>query len=100
MVGNSVGVQSITNQTDIAIGRSGQPIRVYYAEAISGGTAAAVILRNGTTASDTVFSQIDGTISKSVSRYYGTDGLLFPAGCFADVDANTTSLTVTYRLEV
>ena len=41
----SVGVQNVSNQTDIAIGVSGKAIRVYYAEVVSGGTAASAIGR-------------------------------------------------------
>ena len=100
MQGANAGTQNISNQTDIAIGTSATPIRVFYAESVSGGTAATVILRNGTSGTATAFSQIDGVINKSASRYYGPDGMYFPAGCFADVDANTTYLTVVYKQEV
>ena len=100
MLGANSGTQNISNQTDLAIGTSASPTRVFYAECLSGGTAATVILRNGTSATATAFSQIDGTINKSASRYYGPDGLYFPAGCFADVDANTTYLSIVYKQEV
>ena len=94
----SVGSQSVSNQTDIAIGGAGKPIRVFSAHVLSGGTAATVSLRNGTSASATVFVQIDGVISKGATLTF-PEGLLFPAGCFADVDANTVDLTVAFVLE-
>lgn len=100
MAGSIGGTTSITNQTDAIVGASGKPVRVFYVEAISDSTATTVILRNGTTTGGTVFSQIDGTISKSASRYYGTHGLLFPNGLFADVDAHTASLTIAWEQQV
>lgn len=99
-VGKQGGTQSISNQTDAAIGTSGKPTRVYYAEAVSDGTATLVLLKNGTSTGGTQFSQLDGTISKSVSRYYGSEGMWFPAGCFADVDSHTAFLTVCYSQDV
>lgn len=95
------GTQFVTNQTDIAIGTSGKPIRVYDAYAVSGGTATTVKLINGTAVGGAQFVQIDGIISKtSVLPISSGQGILFPAGCFADVDANTVSLCVSYVQEV
>lgn len=97
MPGANGGTQVVTNQTDIAIGRSGQPVRVFFVSMTSGGTAGVCILRNGTTASGTAYHQIDGTISKSVTQYFGANGLLFPGGCFLDVDANCAVVTVAFE---
>lgn len=93
------GRQTISNQTDAAIGTSGKPIRVYDAYVVSGGTAATVKLFNGTAASGNDYIQIDGVISKSVG-ISSTNGILFPAGCFADVDANTVNLVVSFVKEL
>lgn len=93
------GTQFVTNQTDIAIGPAGRPIRVYDAYCVSGGTAAVVKLYNGTSAAGS-FVQIDGIINKSsVLPVSSTQGILFPLGCFADVDANTVSLCVSFVVE-
>lgn len=95
------GRQAITNQTDAAIGTSGKPIRVYDAYCVSGGTAATVKLYNGTSASGSDYCQIDGIINKSSTLpISSSNGILFPNGCFADVDANTVNLVVSYVQEV
>jgi hypothetical protein len=93
------GTQFVSNQTDINIGRSGQPIRVYDAYVVSGGTAATVKLYNGTSATGS-YVQIDGIINKtSVLPISSSQGILFPNGCFADVDANTVMLAVSFVVE-
>lgn len=94
----STGTQYITNQTDVAIGTSGKPIRVFDINVVSGGTAAVVKLYNGTSATGS-FIQINGTINIGVS-VNSLAGFLFPLGCFADVDANTTSLAVNFAQEI
>jgi len=88
------GIQTLTT-TDAAIGTSGKPIRVFDAILVSGGTASTVILKNGTTTSGTSIIQLDGTINKA-TNWSSAQGVRFPAGCFADVDANTAALTVSY----
>ena len=94
------GTQFVSNQTDIAVGVSGKATRVFFVEQTSGGTAAVVILHNGTSTSGSAYSTINGTINLQATRYYGEEGMFFPAGCFLNVDANTTSATVTYRQEM
>ena len=91
------GVTRLTT-TDAIVGASGKPIRVYDVTMVSGGTASKVILRNGTTTGGTPQLQIDGVINQQVS-WSSTNGLLFPDGCFADVDANTVALTVSWCVE-
>lgn len=94
------GRQAVTNQTDIAIGPSGKPIRVYDAYAVSDGTATTVKLINGTAAGGADFVQIDGIVSKSsVLPLSSSQGLLFPNGCFADVDSHTVALVVSFVVE-
>lgn len=93
------GRQAISNQTNIAIGTSGKPIRVYDAYAVSGGTATTVKLFNGADSSGSDFIQIDGVINKSAGFTSG-QGILFPNGCFASVDANTTVLVVSFVREL
>lgn len=89
------GRVSISNQTNAAIGPLGRPIRVYDAYVISDGTASTVKLFNGSNASGSDFSQIDGIISKSsVLPISSAQGVLFPNGCFAQVDSHTVNLVV------
>jgi hypothetical protein len=98
MIQNS-GSQAIVSGTDAAIGTSGKPTRVFAVNFLSGGTAGVLILRNGTTASGTVFITENGVISSGKTATYGTSGVLFPAGCFMDVDANVTGGVVSYAQE-
>lgn len=93
------GSQAIVAATDAAIGPSGKPIRVFSLNFLSGGTAGVLILRNGTSASDTVFVTENGVISSGKTVEYGQTGILFPAGCFMDVDANVAGGVVSFARE-
>lgn len=90
------GIQRLT--ADGVVGTSGKPIRVYEVTWLSGTTAGYVGLRNGTgTASDLQY-YCDGTASKSKTESFN-EGLLFPDGCYCDVDANVTWVVVTFVKE-
>ncbi len=89
----TVGTVSITNQTDAVVLRSGKPVRVFSVHAVSDGTATTVTLRNGTDATGTAYLQVDGVISKGATLDF-SHGILFPGGCFADVDSHTSALTI------
>lgn len=89
----TVGTVAITNQTDAAVITSGKPVRVFSISALSDGTATVVKLYNGTSTGGDLYLQIDGTISKAVVQDF-SHGILFPAGCFADVDSHTVSLII------
>lgn len=81
---------------DGAVSSSGQAVRVFAIHILSsGGGAAVVSLKNGTAGTATAYITETGTTSVGVTFTYNTQGVLFPAGCFVDVDANTTSVTVT-----
>lgn len=83
---------------DGVLGVSGRPTRVFSMHIISsGGGAAAVSLRAGTAVSGTIDITETGTTSKGVTFMYGTQGFFFPTGCFVDVDANTTSVFISYN---
>lgn len=86
----------LVGTADAAIGSSGKATRVFNIHIISGGTAAIVSLRNGTSASDTIYLTETGTISTGKTIDYGTKGQLFSNGCFVDVDTNTVSVLVAY----
>lgn len=90
------GTQFVT--ADIAVATSGATTRVYSIHIIStGGGAAVVSLRNGTSAGDTAWITETGTVSTGKTIPLGTYGVLFPNGCFVDVDANTASVAVNYQ---
>lgn len=82
---------------DAAVGSSGRAVRIMCMHIISGGVAGVVSLRNGTSASATAYLTETGTVSTGQTYNYGTQGILFPAGCFIDLDANTTSVLVTFN---
>lgn len=84
---------------DSALITSGLPVRVYAVNLVSGGSGSTLILRNGTSTSGDAYEQVDGSASQSVTKNYA-GGLLFPAGCFADVDANISYATIICTKEV
>lgn len=98
MIQNS-GSQAFTT-SDVVIGTSGKPTRVFAMNFVSGGTAGVILLRNGTSASGTVFVREDGVISSGKTINYGQTGILFPAGCFLDLDTNVASGVVSYSQEM
>lgn len=83
---------------DSAVGRSGQPCRVYSATWLSDGTARDLVLRNGTADTATIYVQSTGIISKTVTVNW-EGGLLFPAGCFFDI-GSAVSATIEFRNEM
>ena len=85
---------------DGVVGTSGKPIRLWTVSLISGaGGASTLILRNGTVVGDTAYEQIDGSAaSKATTKTY-EGGLLFPAGLYADVDANVGYATFAISVE-
>lgn len=87
----------LVGTTDAAIGTSGNAVRVFNIHIITSGiTAAVVSLRNGTAAGATAYVTESGTASTGKTIDYGMKGVLFPAGCFCDVDGNTTSVLVAF----
>lgn len=83
---------------DGVVASAGQAVRVFAIHIISGaGGGAVVSLRSGSTVGGTVWITETGTASTGKTFPYGTQGVLFPSGCFVDVDTNTTSVTVTYN---
>ncbi len=93
------GATWITNKTSVAIGPSGKPIRVFDALLVSTLTASTVKLFNSADATGG-FIQLDGVINKAQTLPISSaNGILFPLGCFASVDNNTTSFVVSWDLE-
>ena len=93
------GSQAIVSGTDAQVGSSTKAIRVFAVNFTSGGTAGVLVLRNGTSASGTAFVTENGVISSGKTSQYGQTGILFPAGCFLDVDSNVTGGVVAFAQE-
>lgn len=82
---------------DGVLGTSGAATRVFNMHILSGaGGGGTVALRNGTAVSDTIRIQETGIVSQGVTFDYGDKGHLFPNGCYVDVDANTTSVLISW----
>jgi len=83
---------------DGVVGPSGKPIRVYNAVMLSGaGGAGELVLRNGTSASDTTYVIEAGTAASKTKTYLFDGGLVFPSGCFFDIDTNTAAVVVSFE---
>lgn len=82
---------SVRLAADGVVGPSGAVIRVWSATWLSDGTARDLVLRNGTTASDTIYVQEPGTASKTKTLNFAA-GLLFPGGCFFDIGSATAAV--------
>lgn len=81
--------------SDAVVVASGVPMVVYGVNIVSGaGGFGRVILRNGTTAGGTAVITLDGTASKGTLFDFGGTGVVFPAGCFADLDTNVDAMTI------
>jgi hypothetical protein len=74
---------------DGVVGTSGKPHVVYGVNIISDGTAGVVNLRNGAAVGADIVIALTGTANKGVWFNF-EDGLMFPAGCYCDVDAHVT----------
>ena len=84
---------------DSAVGISGEPTRVFSATwRCDGATDVNLVLRNGTSASGTVYVQQAGTNGVSVTQNW-EGGLLFPDGCFFDKDADVAASVIEFRVE-
>ena len=78
---------------DSVVGPSGQPIRLWAVNMLSGGTAGQLVLRNGTADTAAIWVREVGTVSTGKTVPYGDQGILFPEGLFYDDDSNFTSVT-------
>ncbi len=92
----NAGTQVIT--ADGVVSASSQAVRIFTMHVIStGGGAAQINLRTGNAVGGAIWVQETGTVSTGKTFNYGAQGVLFPSGCFCDVDANTTSVTLTFN---
>lgn len=95
---------TVRKTADSVIGISGKPCRVFTVSHTSGaGGAGNLVLRNGTTASGTVYVNQAGSGANAVDLFgadkFGANGLEFPDGCFFDKDANTSAVVIEFRSE-
>lgn len=97
MIQNS-GSQAFAS-TDVAVGTSGKPTRVFAVSFASDGTAGVLIMRNGTSTGGTAFVTENGVVSSGKTVTYGTTGILFPAGCFLDVDTHVITGVISFSQE-
>lgn len=95
----NAGSQAIVSGTDAQVGSATKPIRVFAVNFSSDGTAGVLILRNGTSASATIYVTENGVISSGKTVTYGQTGVYFPSGCFLDVDSHCTSGVVVFAQE-
>lgn len=99
MFQNFTGTQLVT--ADGVVGTSGKPVRIFSIHILSGAGGGAVVnLRSGTAVGGTIRIKETGTVDTGKTFDYGKYGYLFEAGCFCDVDANTTSVAVQFEKEV
>lgn len=85
---------------DGEVSAAGVRTRIYMVHIISSGGGAAVVSFKNNGASGTTYLTETGTVSTGKTFIYGEEGVFFPNGCYVDVDANTTSVAVTYHTEV
>lgn len=81
---------------DAAVGTSGAATKVFAIHIVSDGTAGVVILRNGTSTGGTAYVTETGTVSTGKTVYFGDNGVLFPSGCYCDVDSHALTTLVAY----
>ena len=88
-----------TRTDDGILGPSGRTIKVYGMHIISGaGGGGVVALKNGTTTAGSTVKSDTGTASVGITFDYSTAPYMFGDGCFADVDANVTRVTIFYEV--
>lgn len=90
---------TIYTTADLALISSGKPVRVYLVHEIYGASSTGSVLRNGTSASGTIYLSLKSTDSQGVTHDFGAKGVRFPSGCFFDIGASVTSATIIAELE-
>jgi hypothetical protein len=94
---NGVGWKVVA--IDGVIGVSGTPKLIYGLCVQTDAADATVVLRDGT--ADTATAVITSTTTSGANSgqlfQFGGVGIMFPNGCFADLDANTLEVAVYYQ---
>lgn len=93
----SAGFQRLT--TSGVVADSGKPILIYGYSLESGSTAATPTLFDGTSATGAHAIKLGPTIVSQANVLPLPFPIMFPLGCYASFDANTTALTIMYSLQ-
>ncbi len=91
---------SVTLTADSVLAQSGQPIRLYSIYWVKGAGTEAMVVRNGASASGTVWISHASTASTGNFLDLGSEGILFPDGAFYDEGTAITTATFTFRQEL
>ena len=87
------------SEADVIVGVSGRPVRLFSATwRCDGATNVNLVLRNGIDATGTIYVQQAGTNGKTVTQNW-ENGLLFPGGCFFDIDGDVAAVAIEFRNE-
>lgn len=90
---------SVTFTADSVIGTSGKPVRIFSIYWIKEAGAEPMVVRSGTSASDTIIIESVSTANDGNLLDFGPEGILFPSGAFYDEGTAITSATFTFRTE-
>lgn len=90
------GFQTFTG--DAVLHSSGTAVIIYGINLVSGGSGGVVALRAGTDVTGTIVIQENGTAGQGKTVSYGENGIVFPTGCFVDIDANVSFVTISYQV--
>jgi len=85
---------------DVQMVATGRQVRVFNMHIISAGTVAVVDLKTGGSGGTIRIQQTGAAVSTGTNFNYGTEGVVFPSGLYVNVDANTTSVSITYAVEL
>lgn len=94
----SLPIGSQKRSTDGVIGTSGHAIRVYQFIVNADASGAVVAVYDGTSTGGTAMDSLVGAASLSTRIPYA-GGLLFPNGCYLDVDSHTNYVVAIYSQE-
>lgn len=82
------------------VGVSGKPVRIYGFTMRSGaGGSGTVTLYNGTSTADVEKYRLQGNADASADKVFPAEGKHFPAGCYADLDADVQYVDFDYVQE-
>ncbi len=90
------GVEVIT--ANGALITSGKPVRVYNVSIVGSGTAG-VELYNGTAVSGTARVSFKAGAATRTTTQNFEGGLLFPGGCYVEIESGTSQAVIECRLE-
>ncbi len=95
-MGLPIGTQKVI--ADGVVGVSGKPVRVFGFIVSADSSGAVVAVYDGTSTGGTLYDSLVGAASVCTRIAY-PGGLFFPDGCYLDIDAHTTYVTVIYQQE-